>query len=94
MKLMAYSLAHSCPLARCFGGLKEMSDIKEGQRRLIKGKGVSWLLKESMEVKWREKRSRRDVKKTIGGGDVKKTIRRDEKKKRGGGIERIVGKDV
>ena len=49
-KLMACPLAHSCPLAGCFGGLREVSDIEEDQRRLIEGKGVSWLLGESMEV--------------------------------------------
>ena len=60
-KLMARPLAHSCPLAGCFGGLREVSDIEEGQRRSVEGKGVSWLLEESMEVKWREMRSRGDV---------------------------------
>ena len=49
-KLMARPLAHSCPLARRFGGLREVSDIEEDQRRLIEGKGVSRSLGESMEV--------------------------------------------
>ena len=33
-KLMACPLAHSCPLAGCFGGLREVSDIEEDQRRV------------------------------------------------------------
>ena len=49
-KLMARPLAHSCPLARRFGGLREVSDIEEGKRRSVEGKGVSWSLRESMEV--------------------------------------------
>ena len=49
-KLMACPLAHSCPLARRFGGLREVSDIEEDQRRSIEGKGVSRSLGESMEV--------------------------------------------
>ena len=49
-KLMAHPLAHSCPLAGRFGGLREVSDIEEDQRRSIEGKGVSRSLGESMEV--------------------------------------------
>ena len=49
-KLMACPLAHLCPLARRFGGLREVSDIEEGQRRLVEGKRVSRSLRESMEV--------------------------------------------
>ena len=49
-KLMARPLAHSCPLARRFGGLREVSDIEEDQRRSIEGKGMSRSLGESMEV--------------------------------------------
>ena len=49
-KLMARPLAHSCPLARRFGGLREMLDIEKDQRRSIEGKGVSRSLGESMEV--------------------------------------------
>ena len=49
-KLMARPLAHSCPLARRFGGLREVSDIEEDQRRLIEGKRMSRSLGESIEV--------------------------------------------
>ena len=49
-KLMARPLAHSCPLAGRFGGLREVSDIEEDQRRSIEGKGMSRSLGESMEV--------------------------------------------
>ena len=49
-KLMARPLAHSCPFAGRFGGLREVSDIEEDQRRSIEGKGVSRSLGESMEV--------------------------------------------
>ena len=49
-KLMARPLAHSCPLAGHFGGLREVSDIEEGKRRSVEGKGVSRSLRESMEV--------------------------------------------
>ena len=61
VKLMAHPLAHSYPLARCFGGLREVSDIEEDQRRSVEGKGVSRSLGESMEVEEREVRSRGDV---------------------------------
>ena len=40
-KLMACPLAHSCPLARHFRGLREVLDIEKDQRRLVEGKGVS-----------------------------------------------------
>ena len=50
VKLIACPLAHSCPLARCFGGLREVSDIEEDQRRSIEEKRVSRSLGESMEV--------------------------------------------
>ena len=49
-KLIARPLAHSCPLAGRFRGLREVSDIKEDQRRSIEGKGVSQSLGESMEI--------------------------------------------
>ena len=49
-KLMARPLAHSCPLAGRFGGLREVSDIEEDQRRSVEGKGMSRSLGESMEV--------------------------------------------
>ena len=49
-KLMACSLAHSCPLASRFGGLREVLDIEESQRRSVEEKGVSRLLGELMEV--------------------------------------------
>ena len=55
-KLMARPLAHSCPLARHFGGLREVSDIEEGKRRLVEGKRVSRSLRECHELTGRGRR--------------------------------------